>query len=127
MVRTSGGGPFPVQVATTGTSGFALTAGTPTIITYTAPASGGPWPMTVFAQLNVSSSTTNGEVVFNTPGYSPVYFNGSKGTGQYFFPDGASAGTTWMAIAGQNFNLQQGNGLVAGAATVYAAFYVWLP
>lgn len=111
-----GGAPTFQRVATTGPGGFALTAGTPTILTWTAPNDG---------QLHSAYSTGYSVVSSNLTGGAVNLASGT--VSQNFLAGGAAAGTygpaTNQVIAvqpGGTVSLVQAVGVSGGAATVYA-------
>lgn len=105
----------PGVVATTGTGGFALTNGTGTIMSWTAPADGRLHNATWSLIQQVTSAETGGVVVTGISGKYTIgnSFVGGSTTGW------SSSGTTVAVLPGDTFVINQATALTAGAATVY--------
>lgn len=115
-------------VASTGAAGFALTNGTPTILTWTAPNDGNLHYAIFAGSLFVSSSDTGGTVVFTWTdpgsGGSSTLFAAGLAAGKRT-PGGTSTmfgATNIVSVSpGTTVAVSQSTALTAGAATVYGA------
>lgn len=109
----------------TGTSGFAKTNGTPTIISWTAPNDGNMHRVIVNAVQHVTSAETGGAVTVTwtapdgTTGTSQSLYSGGAGTGS------VKAAGVANALIGPNTTVAvaQTSALTAGATTVWAEIY----
>ena len=120
------------RVATTGTGGFALENGTPTILTWTAPDDGQLHTVIVAGYSQVTSAFTGGPVTLHRtalPWYN-VVLNSSDGVGYWMFGAGAGGGNdassgivVHTVQPGETITLTQDAAVTAGAAVVYAEFW----
>lgn len=107
-------------LATTGASGFALTNGTGTILTWTVPADGNLHWVIPWGEVVVTSAETGGQVLltYTDPG-GTVRTNapdaGGHGTGLFPFNN-----FSFAVKAGTTVTLSQNTALIVGVATVYA-------
>lgn len=115
------------KLATTGTAGFALTNGTPTIISWTAPNDGAMHMFVCISTVHVTSAETGGtiQVIYQSPisgvtNHFTQAFAGGLGT-----DTNGQTGTTVFALVqpGTTVTVQQTAALTAGAATVYAELW----
>jgi hypothetical protein len=115
------------RLATTGTAGFALQNGTPSIITWTAPSDSAIHVFTCISVAHVTSTETGGTV-------QVVYQSPISGAGNHFSQIIAGAlstdssgqtGTTIFGLAqpGTTVTVEQTTALTAGAATVYVELW----
>lgn len=116
------GGGLSLQAATPA-AGFALTGGTPTLLTWTPPADGKQHRVKIFASMHVTVATTGGEVDvdFNLPdgtGTSEQIYTASQGTGAPW-PNEVSR----VVQGGTPVTVVQSSALTAGAALVWVE--VW--
>lgn len=118
------------KVADTTAAGTALTNGTPTILTWTAPADGNLHTAVISFTLDVSSAMTGGELASTVSAfagarsYAGQASQPSLGTGLY--PGNgtnSSIPTTLTVPPGGTVALKQFTALTAGAATVYAQMW----
>lgn len=115
-------GPLSLQ-ATTGSSGFALQNGTPTILSWTAPADGQPHRVVLVTENIVTVAETGGQCSVNfTPpsgaAQSAVVYGGALGVG-YRGPNN----TGFTVAPGTTVTFTQSTALTAGAATVFAELW----
>lgn len=110
-------------LATTGPSGTALTNGTPTILSWTAPNDGQMHRILVLGNLVVSSALTGGQITAsNTPPggavNSPVLAAAGSGAGTHGLTQ-----VSGVVQAGTTVTVQQGSAVTAGAATLLAEIW----
>lgn len=103
-----------VQVA----AAFALTGGTPTIFTWTAPADGNPHQVSLSASNNCTVAETGGQVTLsytiNGAAKTPTVFAGGAATGVTVF------NTIVTVDPGTTVTLAQATAVTVGAASVSA-------
>ena len=114
------------NVASTGTSGYALTSGTGTILSWTAPNDGKLHAMQIYTLLRVTSATTGGDlqITFTDPSNNSknsdwLYANRTLDAYSADYPQ-------WMHVLvkpGGTVTLTQNSGLTAGAGTIWAEFW----
>lgn len=112
-------------VAATPAAGVALTNGTPTIISWTAPNDGKVHETIIFAELNVTSAETGGQVTASvaTPSGNAdakQMFAAGQGVGVYT-PFAASFPQIRMVAPGGTVSIFQNSPLTLGAAVIWAA------
>lgn len=113
------------RVATTGTGGFALTNGTPNILTWTAPSDGQMHQVLCTGQRLVSSALTGGLVrltMVNPDGTTfdrDMWVAGETNT----FPVPVQAPSCFLVQPGSTVTLHQTSAVTAGAATVWAEIW----
>jgi len=122
----AGGGGFTLQ-SFTPPAGTALVNGTPTILTWTAPADGKQHRVLIFAELNVTVAETGGQVTASvtTPSGNvdaKQVFAAGQGVG-VVTPVAASFPQIRMVQAGGTVSLFQNSPLTAGAATVWGELW----
>lgn len=104
-------------VATNEPAGTALVNGTPTILSYTAPADGHTHAVEVFFTKTVTSAETGGAVAAQIGANSIGNINLSGGGGAAgTFPNGQQC----LLGSGQTLNINQTTALTAGASSVVA-------
>ncbi len=106
-----------------GLAGFPLQNGTPTILTWTAPADGQYHRVWLIGGIHVTSAETGGQVTLTIPhpdgsSAAPVVFGAGQGTGS---AGGAFNGS--IVGPGQTVTLAQSSALTAGAAVVWAELW----
>lgn len=110
--------------ATTGPAGFALTAGTPAILTWNVPNDGRLHRIITFGDINVSSGTTGGVINIHVtdPGGTAGTLALDAGThgGTGFF---MSTVRTLFVNPGSVVTVSQDSGLSGGAAVYYAELW----
>jgi hypothetical protein len=121
QINPSTGG-LPIVAAA---NNFALTGGTPTILSWTAPATGGPYAVLIFAEENVTSAMTGGQVTASVTTASgnadaKQMFAAGNGVGVYT-PFAASFPQMRIVEAGTTVSIFQNSPLTVGAASVWAA------
>ena len=108
--------------ATTGVGGFALTAGTPNILSWTAPNDGQVHRIILVAKINAVSEVGGQlNVSGDIPGgasYNQQVLAGSLGSGV-----GTAAPISFLVQAGTTITLALATALTGGSATVYAEFW----
>ena len=120
---TSPGGPVLELVASTGDAGFALQNGTPTILTWTAPADGNLHRAWIVYNGHVTVAETGGAVNASwtlpdgTGTVSPTLASGTSGVG------GGQASCAAMIEPGSTITVKQTSALTVGAATAWAEIW----
>lgn len=113
-----------VQVATTGTAGFALQNATPTILSWTAPNDGNAHVVAPFGNVHISSAETGGVIsgTFTDPG-------GNSGNAQL---DAGGHGASTVTFNGKQIMIGPGTtfsivqtALTIGAATVWCSIWAF--
>ena len=118
-----------VEVASTGVDGFALQNGTPTILSWTAPSTGGLRTAQVSGYLDVTSQETGGTllVVLKNPGSTQlldaIFISGGGTAPGVYWPNGADVVFPLAVLPGYSVELVQSSPLTAGAATVFAQIF----
>lgn len=122
------GGSGLAEVATTGTSGYALTNGTGTIISWTTPNDGNLHYAFLVIQEDVTSATTGGYVnfAFTAPGgaQSNQVLAGTQSTGWKSTSSLSNCMAYQLPMSpNTTVSVLQTSAVTAGAATVYATIY----
>lgn len=120
--------PFAVQpviglITATPAGGFALQNGTPSILSWTAPADGKQHRVQLWGDVNVSSATTGGLI--------NIHLTDAGGTAGTLQMDAGTHGTGFFVSASRNLllapgstlTISQDSALTAGAASFYAEIW----
>jgi hypothetical protein len=115
------------KLATTGTAGFALTNGTPNIISWTAPNDGAIHMFVCVSVAHVTSTETGGTVVvtYQSPVSGAANHFSQILAGALSTDTNGQTGTTIFALVqpGTTVTVQQTSALTGGAATVYVELW----
>jgi hypothetical protein len=114
-------GPTLQRKAATPAGGFALQNGTPTILTWTAPADGNDHPFTIFFRCIVSVQEVGGHVgfTFGSTGNGINLNSGGEGAGDHE----NESDSDYIAFSGETITVSQLTALTGGAAVVHCAIY----
>lgn len=111
--------------ATTPAAGVALTNGTPTILSWTAPNDGQLHQAVVVCNMDVTSAETGGDVTvnFDLPNGTNTGFTIMPGGQAAGFNFGSAPQTSLLVKAGTSVVIAQYTALTAGAATLWARIW----
>jgi hypothetical protein len=111
------------KVATTGNNGYTLVNGTGNIITWTAPSDGNMHRVLLFAELNVTSALTGGQISLshnlpNGTAYNPQIIAANQGSGAKNIGN-----PVYLVQPGSLVALQQNSAISAGAGVLWAELW----